>query len=60
MQKVMGKTLQIVGDDLYCTNPEIVTQGVKKAASNSVLIKLNQIGTLSETIKTINIAKKAG
>jgi enolase len=52
--------LQIVGDDIYCTNPKIVTDGIKKKASNSVLIKLNQIGTVTETIETIKLAQKNG
>ncbi|QZX48938.1 phosphopyruvate hydratase [Mycoplasma sp. E35C] len=55
----IGKKVQIVGDDTYCTNPEIAAKGVALNATNSVLIKLNQIGTLTETISTINIAKKA-
>ncbi|MDC4181696.1 phosphopyruvate hydratase [Mycoplasma bradburyae] len=55
----IGKKVQIVGDDTYCTNPELAAKGVSLSATNSVLIKLNQIGTLTETISTINIAKKA-
>jgi enolase len=58
--KENGKNLQIVGDDIYCTNPKIVAEGIKQNVSNSVLIKLNQIGTVSETISTINVAQKAG
>lgn len=54
-----GKTLQIVGDDLYCTNPTIAHEGIVKKASNSILIKLNQIGTISETVETIREAKAA-
>lgn len=60
MVKEVGNNIQIVGDDLYCTNPKLTTMGVSKKASNSVLIKLNQIGTLTETIETVNIAHKAG
>lgn len=56
----LGKTVQIVGDDLYVTNPAIIADGIKRHATNSVLIKLNQIGTLSETITAIEMTKKAG
>ncbi len=56
----LGKTVQIVGDDLYVTNPKRLTRGIKEKSSNSVLIKLNQIGTLTETLDTIDMAKKAG
>ncbi|QBQ07418.1 enolase [Spiroplasma gladiatoris] len=55
-----GTKIQIVGDDLYVTNPKITAEGIAKGASNSVLIKLNQIGTLTETIETIQMAQKAG
>jgi enolase len=55
-----GKNLQIVGDDLYCTNPSLVNDGIKNKLSNSVLIKLNQIGTVTETVQAILAAKKAG
>ncbi len=56
----MGDRLQIVGDDLFVTNPEFVAKGIKEKAANAVLIKLNQIGTVSETIETIARCKKAG
>ncbi len=56
----LGKTVQIVGDDLYVTNPKRLARGIKEKSSNSVLIKLNQIGTLTETLDTIEMAKKAG
>ncbi|WP_339022553.1 phosphopyruvate hydratase [Spiroplasma endosymbiont of Crioceris asparagi] len=55
----MGKKVQIVGDDLFVTNPKITAEGIEKNAANSVLIKLNQIGTLTETIETIQMAQKA-
>ncbi|AKX34521.1 enolase [Spiroplasma litorale] len=58
--KVMGSKIQIVGDDLFVTNPKITAEGIEKNAANSVLIKLNQIGTLTETIETIQMAQKAG
>ena len=55
-----GHRLQIVGDDLYVTNPERLAIGIESNASNSILIKPNQIGTYSETIEVINMAKNAG
>jgi enolase len=55
-----NKKLQIVGDDLFVTNIERLEKGIKTKAANSILIKLNQIGTVSETIDAINMAKKAG
>ena len=60
MTEKLGKTIQIVGDDLYVTNPKRLARGIKEKASNSILIKLNQIGTLTETLDTIEMAKKAG
>lgn len=56
----LGETVQIVGDDLFVTNPEILAQGIEKGVGNAVLIKLNQIGTLTETLDTIEIAKQNG
>ncbi len=52
--------IQIVGDDVFVTNPSILTEGIEKGVANSVLIKLNQIGTVTETLTTIEIAKRAG
>lgn len=60
MTKKLGKKIQIVGDDLFVTNIKRLKQGIKEKAGNSILIKLNQIGTISETIDAINMAKKAG
>lgn len=60
MVKEMGKKVQIVGDDLFCTNPKITAEGIEKKVANSVLIKVNQIGTLTETIQTIQKAHAAG
>ena len=60
MVQKMGDKVQIVGDDLFCTNPEITKNGIEKKVANSVLIKVNQIGTLTETIKTIKLAHDAG
>ncbi len=56
----LGKKLQIVGDDLFATNIKRIEKGIKMKAANAVLIKLNQIGTVSETIEAIRLAKKAG
>lgn len=56
----LGDRVQIVGDDLFVTNPEILAQGIEEGVGNSILIKLNQIGTLTETLDTIEIAKQHG
>ena len=58
-KKIGGKT-QIVGDDLFVTNTERIARGIKERSANSVLIKLNQIGTLTETLAAIEMAKRAG
>jgi enolase len=60
LTKKLGKKIQIVGDDLFVTNIKRLKEGIEKKAGNSILIKLNQIGTVSETIDAINMAKKAG
>ena len=60
MTKALGGSTQIVGDDLTVTNPKKLLHAVKENAINSILIKLNQIGTVSETIETINLAKENG
>ena len=56
----LGDKVQLVGDDLFVTNTEKLSQGIKKAVANSILIKVNQIGTLTETLDAIEMAKKAG
>lgn len=56
----LGKQVQIVGDDLFVTNTKIFKEGIDKAIANSILIKINQIGTLTETFAAIEMAKKAG
>jgi enolase 1/2/3 len=56
----LGNRIQIVGDDLFVTNPKILKQGIEKGIANSILIKLNQIGTLTETLDAIEMAKRAG
>jgi enolase len=59
LTKGLGKKIQLTGDDIFVTNPKILAEGIKKGVANSVLIKLNQIGTLSETLETVEMAKKA-
>ncbi len=56
---MLGDRIQIVGDDLYATNPALIGRGIEQRATNSVLIKLNQIGTVSETVKAIEMCRKA-
>ncbi len=56
----MGKSIQLVGDDLFVTNTKILREGIQKGVANSVLIKVNQIGTLTETFAAIEMAKNAG
>jgi len=60
MTEELGKKIQLTGDDIFVTNPKILAVGINKGIANSVLIKLNQIGTLSETLKTVEMAKTAG
>ena len=60
LTKQIGKKVQLVGDDLFVTNIKRLKYGIKENAANSILIKPNQIGTLTETLKAINTAKKAG
>jgi len=56
----LGKAVQLVGDDIFVTNTEIIQEGIRKKIANSVLIKLNQIGTLTETLDAIEMTKRAG
>jgi enolase len=58
MTRTLGKKIEIVGDDLFCTNKAILTEGIQKGVANAVLIKLNQIGTVTETLETIELAYK--
>ena len=55
----LGTRVQLVGDDLFVTNPEILARGINDGIANSVLVKLNQIGTLTETIETVELAKRS-
>jgi enolase len=56
----LGKSAELVGDDLFCTNPNILIKGIDQHIANAILIKLNQIGTLTETLDTIALAKESG
>ena len=60
LTKQLGKKVQLVGDDLFVTNTKILKEGIDKGIANSILIKINQIGTLTETFAAIEMAKKAG
>ena len=60
LNKKLGKKIQIVGDDIFVTNPEIIKRGIKEKAANSVLIKVNQIGTVSETVEAVKMAQSSG
>ena len=60
MTEKLGKKIQIVGDDLFVTNTKKLKQGIEKGIANSILIKVNQIGTLTETLEAIQMAKEAG
>ena len=56
----LGKNIQLVGDDIFVTNTKILSEGIKQGIANSILIKVNQIGTLTETFAAIEMAKRAG
>ncbi len=60
MTRKLGKKIQLVGDDLFVTNAAILGQGIEKGIANSILIKVNQIGTLTETLEAIALARKSG
>ncbi|MCI5059752.1 MAG: phosphopyruvate hydratase [Alphaproteobacteria bacterium] len=60
LTKVIGDKVQLVGDDLFVTNAERLAKGIEMGAGNAILIKVNQIGTLTETLETIEMAKRAG
>ena len=56
----LGSRIQLVGDDIFVTNPTILGEGIKKGVANAILIKVNQIGTLTETLEAVELAKRAG
>jgi enolase len=58
LTEAIGDRVELVGDDLFCTNPKILAQGIEAGIANSILIKVNQIGTLTETLDTVELAKK--
>jgi enolase len=60
LTEVLGNSVQIVGDDIFVTNPAIFSKGIERGIANAILIKVNQIGTLTETLETIEMAKRAG
>ena len=60
LTEALGKNVQLVGDDLFVTNTSILSKGIEEGIGNSILIKVNQIGTLTETLNAINMAKEAG
>ena len=60
MTQQLGNSIQIVGDDIFVTNPDIFQKGIREGIGNSILIKLNQIGTVTETLDTIQMAKESG
>lgn len=60
LTQALGEELQLVGDDLFVTNPLRLEEGIERGVANSILIKLNQIGTLTETIRTVDLAHRAG
>jgi len=60
LTSTLGNQLQLVGDDVFATNPKILSKGIEDGVANALLVKLNQIGTLSETLEAVAIARKAG
>ena len=60
LTSTLGKKIQIVGDDLFVTNPKRLARGIKAGTANSILVKVNQIGTLSETLEAVDLAHKSG
>src|SRR5262249_30502243 len=60
LTKRLGRKIQLVGDDLFVTNPERLRRGIEVGAANSILVKVNQIGTLTETLEAIAVARAAG
>ena len=59
LTKRIGKEVKVIGDDLFVTNPERLKKGIREGVANAVLVKVNQIGTISEALKTVELAKKA-
>ena len=60
LTRALGKRIQLVGDDLFVTNTDLLRKGIDSGIANSILIKVNQIGTLTETLEAIKMAREAG
>ena len=60
LTEALGRRIQLVGDDLFVTNSKLLKEGIERGIANSILIKVNQIGTLTETLEAIKIAREAG
>jgi enolase len=60
LTEAIGRRVQLVGDDIFVTNPELIRKGIDQKVANAVLIKVNQIGTVTETLKAIQTAREAG
>jgi enolase len=60
LTRAMGSRVQLVGDDVFVTNPEILRRGISDGIGNAVLVKLNQIGTVTETLEAVKMAREAG
>ena len=60
LTRKLGERVELVGDDIFCTNPELLRKGIREGIGNAVLIKPNQIGTVSETLDCARVAKEAG
>ena len=60
LTNTLGNKIQIVGDDIFVTNPERLRRGIAEHTANAILVKVNQIGTLSETLETVELAQHAG
>jgi enolase len=60
LTEVLGSKIQLVGDDLFVTNPRRLAEGISKGIANSMLVKVNQIGTLTETMQAVDMAHRAG
>jgi enolase len=58
--RLIGNKCQLVGDDLFVTNPKRLREGIKKGVANSILVKVNQIGSLTETLEAVEMAHRAG
>jgi enolase len=60
LTRALGDRVQLVGDDLFVTNPKILAEGIGRGIANALLVKVNQIGTLSETLDAVELAQRAG